>query len=317
MDLLEINDLRMKVDHYEDTFYILRGVNLKVPYNSSLGIVGESGSGKTMTCLTMMRLLPKGAKISKGEINFEGEDLCRYSQRKIEAVRGDKISMIFQDSRAALNPVLTVGEQITDIYCHRTGESRQEGMKKAVEVLDAMGLPNARARVKSYPHELSGGMCQRVLIAMALVSSPKLIIADEITSGLDVTIQSQVIDLVKSVADKVSASLIFVSHDIGVIIEACTDVAVMYSGIVFEQGDLKTVIKNPLSPYTQALLECFEIGHSDRMSFIPGTAPDLKILRPGCPFAPRCKFVMDICKEEMPEMKRMDSGQLVACHKYD
>lgn len=317
MDLLEINDLHMKVDHYEDTFYILRGVNLKVPYSSSLGIVGESGSGKTMTCLTMMRLLPKGAEITGGEIQLEGDNLCKYSQKQIEAVRGDKISMIFQDSRAALNPVLTVGEQITDIYCHRTGKTRSEGMKRAVEVLDSMGLPNARARVKSYPHELSGGMCQRVLIAMALVSSPKLIIADEITSGLDVTIQSQVIDLVKSVADEVSASLIFVSHDIGVIIEACTDVAVMYSGIVFEQGDIKTVIENPLSPYTQALLECFEIGHSDRMSFIPGTAPDLKILRPGCPFAPRCKFVMDVCKEEMPQMKQMDSGHLVACHKYD
>jgi oligopeptide/dipeptide ABC transporter ATP-binding protein len=316
MDLIKICDLHMKVDHFEDTFYILRGVNLSVSMNSSLGIVGESGSGKTMTCLSMMRLMPKGAKITKGEILLQEENLCCYSDKQMETVRGKKISMIFQDARAALNPVLTVGDQISDIYCHYTGNSRSVGMKKAVEVLDAMGLPNARSRVKSYPHELSGGMCQRVLIAMALVSTPKLVIADEITSGIDVTIQSQVIELVKSVSDELSAGLVFVSHDIGVIIEACSDIAVMYSGIVFEQGSISTVLGKPLSPYTKALLKCFEIGHSDRMSFIPGTAPDLKLVEPGCPFAPRCEYVMDICKVEVPKMKLYEPGHVVACHKY-
>ncbi len=316
MDLIKIRDLHMKVDHFEDTFYILRGVNLSVSMNSSLGIVGESGSGKTMICLSMMRLMPKGAKITKGEILLQEEDLCCYSDKQMETVRGKKISMIFQDARAALNPVLTVGNQISDIYCHYTGNSRSVGMKKAVEVLNAMGLPNARSRVKSYPHELSGGMCQRVLIAMALVSTPKLVIADEITSGIDVTIQSQVIELVKSVSDEISASLVFVSHDIGVIIEACSDIAVMYSGIVFEQGSISTVLGKPLSPYTKALLKCFEIGHSDRMSFIPGTAPDLKLVEPGCPFAPRCEYVMDICKIEVPKMKLYEPGHVVACHKY-
>ena len=316
MDLIKIRDLHMKVDHFEDTFYILRGVNLSVSMNSSLGIVGESGSGKTMTCLSMMRLMPKGAKIIKGEILLQEEDICCYSDKQMETVRGKKISMIFQDARAALNPVLTVGDQISDIYCHYTGNSRSVGMKKAVEVLDAMGLPNARSRVKSYPHELSGGMCQRVLIAMALVSTPKLVIADEITSGIDVTIQSQVIELVKSVSDELSAGLVFVSHDIGVIIEACSDIAVMYSGIVFEQGSINTVLRKPLSPYTKALLKCFEIAHSDRMSFIPGTAPDLKLVEPGCPFAPRCEYVMDICKVEVPKMKLYEPGHVVACHKY-
>jgi len=316
MDLIKIRDLHMKVDHFEDTFYILRGVNLSVSMNSSLGIVGESGSGKTMTCLSMMRLMPKGAKITKGEILLQEENLCCYSDKQMETVRGKKVSMIFQDARAALNPILTVGDQISDIYCHYTGNSRSVGMKKAVEVLDAMGLPNARSRVKSYPHELSGGMCQRVLIAMALVSTPKLVIADEITSGIDVTIQSQVIELVKSVSDELSAGLVFVSHDIGVIIEACSDIAVMYSGIVFEQGSISTVLGKPLSPYTKALLKCFEIGHSDRMSFIPGTAPDLKLVEPGCPFAPRCEYVMDICKVEVPKMKLYEPGHVVACHKY-
>ena len=316
IDLIKIRDLHMKVRYFEDTFYILRGVNLTLSMNSSLGIVGESGSGKTMTCLSIMRLLSKEAKISKGEILFQGEDLCRYSDKQMETVRGKKISMIFQDARAALNPVLTVGDQISDIYRHYTGNSRSVGMKKAVEVLGAMGLPNARSRVKSYPHELSGGMCQRVLIAMALVSTPKLVIADEITSGIDVTIQSQVIELVKSVSDELSVGLIFVSHDIGVIIEACSDIAVMYSGIVFEQGSISTVLGKPLSPYTKALLKCFEIGHSDRMSFIPGTAPDLKLVEPGCPFAPRCEYVMDICKVEVPKMKLYEPGHVVACHRY-
>jgi len=315
MDLTKIYDLHLKVDHFEETFYILRGINLAVPMNGSLGIVGESGSGKTMTCLSIMHLLPKGAKITKGEILFQGDDLCRYSDRQMEIIRGKKISMIFQDARAALNPVLTVEDQIVDIYCHYTGKSRSVGMKKAVEVLGVMGFPNARSRIKSYPHELSGGMCQRVLIAMALVSTPKLVIADEITSGIDVTIQSQVIELVKHVCDELSASLILVSHDIGVIIEACSDIAVMYSGIVFEQGSISKVLKKPLSPYTEELLKCFEIGHSDRMSFIPGTAPDLKLLKPGCPFAPRCKYVMDICKVEIPELRMYEPSHAVACHK--
>ncbi len=316
MKLLEIRDLHLNVHHYEDTFYILRGVNLAVNENSSLGIVGESGSGKSMTCLTILRLLPKGGRITRGEIIFQDKDLCQLPEKKMELIRGKKISMIFQDARAALNPVLSVGEQISDIYCHHTGATRGEGKNKAIEVLNAMGLPNARSRVNSYPHELSGGMCQRVLIAMALVSRPKLIIADEITSGLDITIQSQVIELAQMVAKELSASLIFVSHDIGVILEACTDIAVMYSGIVLEQGSTRKIIREHLSPYTEALLKCFEIGQSERMSFIPGTAPDLKTVQPGCPFAPRCIYVMDICREEIPDANEIEPGHMVACHKY-
>ena len=316
MDTLQIYNLHLKINHLEDIFYILRGVNLALRMDKFLGIVGESGSGKTMTCLSLMRLLPKGANITTGKILFQGDDLCRYSDKQMETVRGKKISMIFQDARAALNPVFTVGDQIADIYSYYTGDNHSIGIKKAIELLDVMGIPNARSRVKSYPHELSGGMCQRVLIAMALISNPKLVIADEITSGLDVTIQSQVIELIKSVCDKLSASLILVSHDIGVIIEACSDIAVMYSGIVVEQGSVSTVLRKPLSPYTEALLECFEIGHSTRMSFITGIAPNLKLVKPGCPFAPRCKYAMDTCKVKVPELKIYEPGHWVACHRY-
>ena len=186
MDLLTIRDLHLNIQRPEALYHILRGVNLSVSPGRPLGIVGESGSGKTITCLTIMRLLPKGSNIIKGSIVLDGEDLLRYSERDMGAVRGRDIGMIFQDARASLNPVLTVGDQIMDIYRHRTGAGKEAALKRAVEVLDAMGISGAKDRVKSYPHELSGGMCQRVLIAMALVSAPKLLIADEVTSGLDV-----------------------------------------------------------------------------------------------------------------------------------
>lgn len=317
MDLLTIRDLHLDIQSWDARYHILRGVDLVVRERGALGIVGESGSGKTMTCLTVMRLLPKGSVVTRGQILFAGKNLAEWTDAQIESVRGREIGMIFQDARAALNPVLTVGDQISDIYCHRTGKSRAEGMKKAAQVLDAMGIPSARDRVKSYPHELSGGMCQRVLIAMALVSAPRLLIADEIATGLDVTIQAQVIELVKQVIAELSASLIFVSHDIGVIIEACSEIAVMYCGMVLEQGEINAVLKNPCSPYTAALLDCFQIGSSDRMGFIPGVAPDLKTLTPGCPFAPRCAFTKDICHSQVPQLHLMAPNHWVACHQVD
>lgn len=314
MKSLTVNNLALDIQHYDDTFHILRGVNLTLSRGGSLGIVGESGSGKTLTCLTIMRLLPKGSKIISGQILLGDNDLCQLNENQMQAVRGREICMIFQDARAALNPVLTVGEQIVDIYCNLKGESQQAGIKKAIEALDMMGLPNARSRMKSYPHELSGGMCQRILIAMALVSAPKLLIADEVTTGLDVTIQSQVIDLIKKVTNELNASLIFVSHDIGVIMEACTEIAVMYCGIVLEQGDIDVVLSDALSPYTEALLSCFRISQQKRMNFIPGIAPDLKMQEPGCPFAPRCNHVIDVCHQQIPQLRQLDQNHWVACH---
>ncbi len=315
MDLLTIRDLSLDIRTYDECYHILRGVNLSVREHGALGIVGESGSGKTMTCLSVMRLLPRGSAITGGQILFRDENLSAYTEAQMRDVRGRKIAMIFQDARAALNPVLAVGEQISDIYRLRTGQGAAEGMKKAAEVLDAMGIPGARERVKSYPHELSGGMCQRVLIAMALVSAPNLLIADEIATGLDVTIQTQVIELVKQVTAELSAGLIFVSHDIGVIIEACTEIAVMYCGLVLEQGDIQAVLGNPSSPYTAALLDCFQISGSSRMSFIPGSAPNLQVLAPGCPFAPRCEHTADICRVQVPDLRAIAPDHWVACHR--
>lgn len=317
MNLLTLRDLHLNIHDRDHAYHVLRGVNLSVKKGGALGLVGESGSGKTITCLAVMRLLPRGAEITQGQIDFNGKDLARLSQEQMAAVRGRDVCMIFQDARAALNPVLTVGEQIADIYCHRTGKPRAQGMEKAMEVLDAIGIPQARSRVKSYPHELSGGMCQRVLIAMALVSSPQLLIADEITSGLDVTIQTQVIELIKEVTGELEATLVFVSHDIGVIMEACTEIAVMYSGMVLEQGDIDDVLFHPLSPYTKALLECFQVGKAARMSFIPGTAPDLKVASTGCPFAPRCQYAVERCRVEVPLLRELRPSHGVACHEAE
>lgn len=317
MNLLEIRDLSLNINHHGHSYHILRGVNLNSRRGGALGIVGESGSGKTMTCLAVMRLLPKASQILRGEIVFNGTDLCKLSEKQMEAVRGRDICMIFQDARSALNPVLTIGSQISDIYCKRTGKSNKEGVRSAIRLLDSMGMPNPRSQARSYPHELSGGMCQRALIAMAVASSPRLLIADEITSGLDVTIQTQVLGLIRNVVAEIDASLILVSHDINVIIETCSEIGVMYSGVVMECGDIDTVIGEPRNPYTKALLDCSEIRGRDRMAFIPGTAPDLRTPHPGCPFASRCPDVMDICRTELPKTRRLAPGQWVTCHKFE
>jgi len=314
VDLLTISDLHLEIRRQQDTYRILRGVDLAVRKDGALGIVGESGSGKTLTCLSILRLLPRGSRFPSGRIVLDGVDLCALEERRLREVRGRDVCMIFQDARASLNPVVTVGEQIADIHALRTGASRAQAMAKAVDVLEAMGLPGARQRIRSYPHELSGGMCQRVLIAMALVSRPRLLIADEVTTGLDVTIQTQVIDLIRSVAADLGASLIVVSHDIAVVMEACSDIAVMYCGMVLEQGNLETVLAEPLSPYSRALLDCFGLGSSPRMSCIPGTAPDLRFVEAGCPFVPRCAMVVERCRREVPRLRPVGPDHSVACH---
>jgi oligopeptide/dipeptide ABC transporter ATP-binding protein len=314
VDLLSIRDLHLEISRQHATYRILRGVDLAVRSSGALGIVGESGSGKTLTCLSVLRLLPKGSTLSRGEILLDGTDLARLDERRLAAVRGRDVCMIFQDAQASLNPVVPIGEQIADIYAHRFGSSRADATAKAVEVLEEMGMPGARHRLQSYPHELSGGMCQRVLIAMALVCRPRLLIADEITTGLDVTIQTQVIDLIQKVAAELDAALVMISHDVGVIVEACRDIAVMYCGMVLEQGDVANVVESPLSPYSRALMDCFGLGNRTRMACIPGTAPDLRFVEPGCPFAPRCPRVMERCRGEVPRLRQVAPGRLVACH---
>jgi len=313
-ELLSIHNLEMKIGGARERVHVLRGVNLAVQEKSSLGLVGESGSGKTMTALTIMRLLPRKAEVTGGKILLSGEDILQYDERQMEKVRGRQISMIFQNASASLNPVFTVGEQIADVYCQHRGGSKKEGLSKAAEVLAAMGMPAAAQRARAYPHELSGGMCQRVLIAMALVCSPRLLIADEVTSGLDVTIQAQVLELIMEVVKQIDATLIFITHDIGVIAEACTDVAVMYSGQVVEVADTKTLLERPAHPYSKGLLSCFTATASRRMGFIPGAVPDLRINKPECPFAPRCPLVEDRCKGEVPLQREIEPGHLVACH---
>jgi oligopeptide/dipeptide ABC transporter ATP-binding protein len=238
----------------------------------------------------------------------------------MQSIRGSEAAMIFQDARSALNPVLPVGEQIGDIHRFRSKATRREGLDKAAELMAATGIPRAASRVKSYPHELSGGMCQRVLIAMALASRPKLLLADEITSGLDVTIQAQVLGLLEHVVADLEATLVLVSHDLAVVSAACTDVAVMYGGLVLEQGDVHRVLEKPMSPYSRALVRCFQEQSGERMPFIPGTAHQTHLVKgrvSGCPFAPRCDVAKDVCRHDVPVLRELEPGHVVACHEAE
>jgi peptide/nickel transport system ATP-binding protein len=267
-----------------------------------------------MTGLAIMRLLPKLAQVIGGQVMFSGTDLLQRDDEKMEEIRGRQISMIFQNAATSLNPVFTIGQQIADVYCRHTRAGNREGMAKAVEVLNAMGMPDAVQRARAYPHELSGGMSQRALVAMALVSSPRLLIADEVTSGLDVTIQTQVLELIGDVAAETGAALLLISHDIGVVAEVCADVAVMYSGQVVEASATRAVLERPFHPYTRGLLSSFAGTSGARMGYIPGTVSDLRVKKPECPFAPRCSLAEDRCRMEIPLLREIEPGHDVACH---
>jgi oligopeptide/dipeptide ABC transporter ATP-binding protein len=232
----------------------------------------------------------------------------------MQRVRGKEISIVFQDAVSALNPLLPVGQQIADVYRHHEGGSARQAWTRAVAMLDAMGIPEPERRARAYPHQYSGGMAQRAMIAMALVCSPKLLIADEPTTGLDLTIQAQVLDLIKEHVQHSAASLILISHDIAVVAEICTDIAVMYAGEVLETGALEDVIAVPLSPYTQALLECFQAKPGDRLPYIAGRVPDLRRDLEGCSFASRCPIVQPLCYRQRPILREVAPGHWVACH---
>lgn len=312
--LLQVNELRVKVGQAKNKVHAVRGVFLAVQHGSRLGIVGESGSGKSMTAMALLRLLPPTGVITGGTIYYNGRNLLQLSESEMQRVRGKEISMVFQNAASALNPLFPVGQQIADIYRHHRGGSAKTAWKKAVAMLDAMGIPDPERRARAYPHQYSGGMAQRAMIAMALVCSPRLLIADEPTTGLDLTIQAQVLDLIKEQISRSGASLLLISHDIAVVSETCTDVAVMYAGEVLEAGALEDVFGAPASPYTKALLECFEAGTVERLPYITGRVPDLHREILGCSFAPRCSLAQAVCQQERPGLREVAKGHLVACH---
>jgi len=316
--LLSINDLKTYFFTAEGVVKAVDRVHLEINKEEVLGLVGESGCGKSTLALSIMRLIRVPGKIVGGEIWFEGEDLLRKSEGKMRAIRGGKISMVFQNPTSSMNPVYTVGSQIAEaIKLHQDVQKRQI-KEKVVEILHKVGIPDPSKRMKDYPHEYSGGMCQRAMTAMALSCNPKLLIADEPTTNLDVTIQAQILDLMRALRKDFGASILLIGHNLGVINELCDKVAVMYAGKVIEYCDITTIFKEPKHPYTQALLESIprlDVA-KERLRIIPGTVPRLINPPTGCRFHPRCEYAMAVCSEQEPTPVKIGRGHTVACFLY-
>jgi oligopeptide/dipeptide ABC transporter ATP-binding protein len=293
------------------------GVTFAITAGTSVGIVGESGSGKSVTSLSIMRLVESPGWIARGEILFQGKDLLTLSEREMQRIRGDDITMVFQEPMTALDPVYTVGHQVTEVLRLHRKLSRTAATRRAVELFKTVGIPDAERRIDEYPHNLSGGMRQRVVIAMALANEPDLLILDEPTTALDVTIQAQILELVKQLRQEFNTTVLLITHDIGVIAEVSDEVIVMYGGKIMEHGTALQVIQEPKHPYTQGLLASIPSValKSERLTVIAGTVPNPLRMPPGCPFAPRCPRVMEVCST-MPALKTLEGGRDVACWLY-
>ena len=313
MSLLTVSGLQLQFSVERETVHALRNVDLTIQAGTRTAIVGESGSGKTVLSLALLRLLPPNARLA-GSVRFRERELLTLSDAELRQVRGGQIALIFQHAQAALNPLLPVGRQIADVCRRHSGVGRAEAWERAVEVLAATGIPQAAARARDYPHQYSGGMAQRALIAMALVCEPQLLIADEPTSGLDVAVQQQVLALVEQVVARLDATLLLITHDLAVVADSCDHIIVMYAGEVMETGSTAQVLARPANPYTAALLACFEQTDGARMPFIPGRTPDMRQPLTGCSFAARCPLARDICRQERPQPLEVAPGHFSACH---
>ncbi|AOM81464.1 ABC transporter ATP-binding protein [Salisediminibacterium beveridgei] len=291
------------------------GVTFDVPAGNTLGIVGESGSGKSITSLSIMRLIDEPGKIKGGEILFKGENLLDKTEAEMRKIRGNRISMIFQEPMTSLNPVFTIGDQISEAVMIHQQLSKKKAMEKSLEMLELVGIPSPKARLKAYPHELSGGMRQRAMIAIALSCRPELLIADEPTTALDVTIQAQILKLINDLQQELGMSMLLITHDLGVVAETCDYVAVMYAGKIVEYADVKTLFKNPNHPYTVGLLKSLPRHDIDQESLavIKGMVPKPDELPDGCSFAPRCPFARDMCHERLPDLIDLNDKNQVRC----
>ncbi|WP_376791901.1 ABC transporter ATP-binding protein [Thermoflexus sp.] len=323
--LLEVRDLRTYFFTEDGIVKAVDGVSFHVRRGEILGLVGESGCGKSVTSLSIMRLITPPGRILGGEVLFDGVDLLKLPEPEMIRLRGSRISMIFQQPVSCLNPVFKVGDQIAEVFQVHEGLDRAEGWKRAIELLRMVGIPDPERRAHSYPHELSGGMAQRVMIAMALALGPELLIADEPTTALDVTIQAQILDLMRELQRRMNTSIILITHDMGIVAEMCDRVAVMYAGQIIEEADVRTIFADPQHPYTQGLLGSIPVMGvvKPRLDTIPGTVPNLIDLPPGCRFAPRCRARLEnqarlgnICLEENPPLFHTQPGHQVRCWLY-
>ena len=320
MPLLEVKNLRTTFNTEDGLVTAVNGLSYSLEAGSTLGIVGESGSGKSVNALSIMRLIQRPGRIDpESEVFFEGENLLDKSESEMRKIRGRKIAMIFQDPMTSLNPVLTIGEQISEAVQLHLGLNRKEAFDKTVEMLKKVRIPLPEKRFKDYPHQFSGGMRQRVMIAMALSCDPRLLIADEPTTALDVTIQAQILELMNEMQRETGAAIILITHDLGVVAEVCENVLVMYGGNMVEYGDAPQIFDTPKMPYTQGLLASLprlDVRERQRLEPIPGQPPNLLRLPPGCAFAPRCRYRMPICAEPVP-VYDFGAGHVARCFLYD
>jgi len=316
MPLLSVTDLRTTFHTRNGVYRAVDGVSFSVERGETLGIVGESGSGKSVTCYSIMGLVPQPpGRIESGSAMFDGIDLLHCSPKQARSVRGKRVSMIFQDPMTSLNPYLRVSEQVIEPLLIHEDVSRKEALRRAVEMMEAVGINDAARRIHFHPHEFSGGMRQRVMIAMALVTRPELLIADEPTTALDVTVQAQILELIRKEQRELGMAVIFVTHDLGVVAGLCDKVQVMYAGRIMETADTRTLFRSPLHPYTRALKRSIPGSQpkGDELFTIPGVPPDVSKPIAGCAFAPRCGFVADVCNAARPEIAEVAPGHAHAC----
>ena len=314
--ILEVNNLKTSFRTHVGEVQAVRGVSFDVDFGEAIGVVGESGSGKSVTMMTVMRLLSENGEVKDGEVIFNNKDIKNCSEKEMESIRGKEMAMIFQDPMTSLNPVLKIGDQLTEHLIKHEKISKKDAMERAVKMLETVGIPSPEKRIKQYPHEFSGGMRQRVMIAMSLICNPKLIVADEPTTALDVTIQAQILDIMKSLKEKLNTSIILITHDLGVVADICSRVNVMYGGVIIEKGTTREIFYEGKHPYTWGLLKSVpnpKDSNKEKLKPIEGQPPDLLKPPVGCPFAARCEYAMKVCKENMPPHFKISETHESAC----
>jgi len=317
--LVSIKNLHVRFRTYAGQVHAVNGVNLDIKRGEVFGLVGETGCGKTVTGLSILRLVPPPGEIVAGKVTFDSLDILSLSEAEMQEIRGRRIAMIFQDPSASLNPVFTAGEQISMVIRqHRPVTTRSQAYQRTLEMLETVGLPDPPQTARAYPHELSGGMQQRVMIAMALSSDADLLIADEPTTALDVTIQAQILDLFSRFREELDLSILLITHNLGVVAETCDRVAVLYVGHVVERGPTRDIFKEMKHPYTQGLLAAIPRpgSHGQPLQAISGSVPSGLVLFPGCPFEPRCSFAMEVCRQGPPPLVRVGEEHYVACYQF-
>ena len=313
-EFIELNNVKLVISSKNKKLYPLQGVTFSIPYNTKVALVGESGSGKSLTAASIIGMLPSNAEIIEGKILMNGSNIVNLSEKEFQQIRGKEISIIFQNPKESLNPIISVGNQIAEVIRVHEKLSRKESINKAIKSLELLGISSPAKRFEDYPHQYSGGMAQRAALAMAMACRPSLLIADEPTSGLDATLQQQVLELLSNQVQEQESSLLLITHDISVVGATCEQVAVMYGGRIMEFGDTKTILNNPVNPYTIKLIESFRRSKKKRMTTIPGSVKPLVDELKGCPFAPRCYMAEKDCYNLLPSLSFV-KGRFVACSK--